>query len=123
MESKGGKPMQRLNIGLNARFAGEQEGSNETEFKDRLTPVFAAHRAVARAYLAITLYSEDSPPSVALCIALDSADEQETVVAAAAQVFADMGFNHTQALDILPVNSEHEQRLSAVCKPFYIRDS
>lgn len=117
--------MKKLEIGAAVRFGGELTGEGETKLKEVLNVSFTQYRAVVRAYLAILLYSADTPYSEGLCIAFDSLAEQANVlevVEAAAREFHKM-FNRAQALDILPVNAEQEQRLAAVCKPFYTRDA
>ena len=112
------------------QFVGEQDGTPEREFKDRLASSLRA-MGVRKAYLAVVSYDERKAPqntagdgaaamNVALCLSLeDTAAEKHDIVERAGHDFAAM-FGPTQHMDIIFLTDQQEAALKKVCRPFYM---
>lgn len=103
-------------IAKTLRFIGEQDGTPEREFKERVIPLLDASGSVERGYLARVAYESASTELVALCLVA----HQPTVglLGLIGTTFASM-FGRDQHLDIVFIDSELEPELARVCQPFF----
>lgn len=99
------------------RFVAEQIGVPENEFKESIIGLFHDRNRPLRAYLVQVEYGEKRDFNVALCIALESEDD-EKLANDIALVFRRMFGSH-EHLDILFVTEEQETQLRKVCCPFF----
>jgi hypothetical protein len=102
-------------------FLGEQDGPPERELKALLREELQGNPAIERAYLARIGFAPDASPSVALCIAPNSA-ESIALIDSVRRVFAS-SFARDTYLDILFPSEEQEVDLRRVCLPFFERPS
>jgi hypothetical protein len=106
-----------LGFGAAIEFIGRQQGVDGSRLTRALTVLFADWPVVERAYLARVRYGEQHPVDVALCLV---GGESEGLHAAIARAFWAM-FETGQHLDVIFVTPGEEQRLAAVCEPFFAR--
>ena len=98
------------------RFLGEQDGTAESDLKDRVAPILRDSQAVRRAYLARVQY--DNPvPAVALCLVPADGGVEDALLEKIASVFAGM-FSNREHLDMIVVDHDQERELAQVCRPF-----
>jgi SseB protein C-terminal domain len=111
-------PVDELHV-PSVQFVAEKTGRVETDLEQKLSQTLRKYTQVESAYLVIVAYPNTNAPSVALCIRAESGNER-AIAKAMGEDFSSM-FNATQALDIMFVSSEQEEKIKRVAKPFYVR--
>ncbi len=103
------------------QFVTEQDGMAERQLKSALCKLFAAIRAVERAYLVRVRYGTRISAEVALALIAAPGREKELVVAIH-KVFLPL-FGVDQYLDVLFLSAVQETDVVKVCRPFFRLDS
>lgn len=98
-------------------FIAEQVGVPENEFKESIIDLFRGRDKPLRAYLAQIEYCEKQDFNVALCVAIESG-EDEKLANDIAVIFRRMFGGH-EHLDILFLSENQEEQLRKVCCPFF----
>lgn len=111
-------PIDELHV-PDVQFIAEKTGQVETELEQKLSQTLRKYAQVESAYLVLVAYPNTNTPSVALCIRAKTGNER-TIAKAMGEDFSSM-FNAAQALDIMFVSSEQEEKIKRVAKPFYVR--
>ncbi len=100
-------------------FIGEQNGCVEEELKVRLAARFRSDSHVNEAYLVQVHYGDAPEVKFALC--LETGDDiQPQIVAAAGCEFHRIS-NSDTSMDILFLSHDQHARIASVAKPFYRR--
>jgi hypothetical protein len=98
-------------------FICEQDGIPERDLKQKFIPLFETRDHILSAYLARVSYANPIEPNVALCIRMDKKDDID-LRKAIADIFAAI-FNRKEHLDIIFIQSNQEEELRKVCRPFF----
>jgi hypothetical protein len=117
---KPARPMEQFNV-PKVTFLCEQDGKIERELKSRLIAFLSNMPSAIRAYLVRVDYGDPQAYNVALCLRCLHGQDK-TLLADIGQIFASL-FGRDIHLDILFLHDTNENKLSAVCKPFYSASS
>lgn len=98
-------------------FTGEQEGPPEQLLKSRLTEFFQRDKSVLKAYLAKISIGKET--EVALCLKSQFGPDRG-LAEKVGRVFQTI-FNAKEHLDIIFLDSNQEEEVARVCKPFFCK--
>jgi hypothetical protein len=98
-------------------FLGEQDGSIERQFKEKLVVCFTADAIVRSAYLAKVAYAGKPGLQVALCLDTGPARSGDLILSIG-EAFKTL-FSPSVHLDILFLSDEQVAELDQVAKRFY----
>lgn len=98
-------------------FVSEQDGLPERELKRELAGLFSGEIGVRRAYLARIVYQGRTVQRVALCIRAGAGMESD-IATSVGKIFTRL-FSRDVSMDIVFMNKLSEDRLAAVCEPFF----
>jgi hypothetical protein len=97
------------------RFLGEQDGVPEAQLKQALIALFRQDERVSKAYLARAEHGQ--APAVVLALRVAPGCEKE-ILGTVGSVFWKM-FGSEERLDIIFPSDLQEEKLAAVCLPFF----